>query len=139
MNLQEELFVLKSYMGGKNPEEFKKKSDYIRATFTSKEEQMQVDDFIASVFNEISSRTENLIKEAESLLIREQLKEVSEIVSMSYVAKKYFNKDRSWIYQKINGNLKNGKFVKFTDSEIGTFNFALQDISKKIGSVAIHS
>ena len=50
-------------------------------------------------------------------LQKEQLKEVSEIVSMSYIAQKYFNKNRTWLYQKINGNLKNGKPAKFSDLE----------------------
>jgi len=57
---------------------------------------------------------------------------------MSYIAKKYFNKDRTWLYQKINGNIKNGKPVKFSDTEVHMFNFALKDISNKIGSIAIH-
>ncbi|MDR3339838.1 MAG: DUF5053 domain-containing protein [Candidatus Symbiothrix sp.] len=43
-----------------------------------------------------------------------------------------------WLHQKINGNVKNGKPAKFTNAEIEIFNFALQDISKKIGSIAIH-
>jgi len=139
MDLQEELSKLKSYMGGKNEEAFKTQADYINENFTSDADREIINNFISNEISKISLRTEELIQEAESILIREQLKEVSEIVSMSYIAKKYFNKKRSWIYQKINGNLKNGKQVKFTDSEIQTFNFALRDISNKIGSIAIYS
>jgi hypothetical protein len=66
-----------------------------------------------------------------------QLKDVSEIVSLSYIADKYFNKTRQWLYQRINGNLVNGKASKFTDDELNKFQYALKDISKKIGSVSI--
>jgi len=41
------------------------------------------------------------------------------------------------LYQKINGCSVNGKPAKFTPEEISTLNFALQDISKDIGSTVI--
>ena len=138
MALNKELEKLKGYMDAGIEDEFKKQSDYIHATFTSVEDGKIIDNFISEAILGISMQTEALIQEAESLLIREQLKDISEIVSMSYIAKTYFKKNRTWIYQKINGNLKNGKTAQFTDSEIQTFNFALKDISNKIGSIAIH-
>jgi len=138
MDLQKELDNLKRYMGGKNEDAFKKQADYINANITSESDQKAIDEFMSELLSGISVKTEELIQEAESILVREQLKEVSEIVSMSYIAQKYFNKNRTWLYQKINGNLKNGKPAKFSDSEMQTFNFALKDISSKIGSIAIH-
>ena len=50
----------------------------------------------------------------------------------------YFKKSKSWLYQRLNRNNINGKPVKFTKNEIETFNFAIQDISKKLGSTSIH-
>ena len=35
------------------------------------------------------------------------------------------------LYQRLNGNLVNGKPARFTPDELQTFNNALQDISKK--------
>ncbi|MCU7604834.1 DUF5053 domain-containing protein, partial [Riemerella anatipestifer] len=58
-------------------------------------------------------------------------------ISLSYVAEKYFGKTKSWLYQRINENTVNGKPAKFTEKEIETLNYALQDLSKKIGSVRI--
>jgi predicted ester cyclase len=137
MELNKELEKLKSYMDEGIDNEFKKQSDFIHANFTSETEQKTIDNFISGILSELSSQTKELIHQAESILVKEQLKEVSEIISLSYIAKKYFNKNRSWLHQKINGNLKNGKPVKFTASEIETFNYALRDISKRIGSTAI--
>jgi hypothetical protein len=139
MELKKELTILKNYLNAGNEIEFKKQSDYINEHFTSESEQKELEKFIELQLSDISKSTEDLIKKTESALIRMQLNDISEIISLSYVAKNYFNKDRSWLHQKINGNIKNGKPAKFTDSEIKTFNFALQDISKKIGSIAIHS
>ncbi|MDR0864380.1 MAG: DUF5053 domain-containing protein [Candidatus Symbiothrix sp.] len=139
MELKKELEALKSYMDSGDEVKFEAQSDYIHQYFTSEEDQKKIDRFIASELLNISQSTEDVIKKAEATVIKLQLKDINEIVSLSYVAKKYFNKDRSWLHQKINGNLKNGKPAKFTDKEIDTFNFAIQDISKKLGSIAIHS
>ena len=134
MNMKKELEILKSHMGGKDNDAFMKQADFIRTNFTSDAEQKEFDNFIETELSEISNKTENLIKETE---IRIQLMDVKEIVSLSYIAKQYFHKTRSWLHQKINGNLKNGKPSKFTNKELDTLNFALQDISKKLGSITI--
>jgi hypothetical protein len=69
--------------------------------------------------------------------VKEQLKDVSEFISLSYIAKNYFNKSRTWIYQRINNHEVNGRPVYFTQQEVNTLNFALEDISHKIGSLKI--
>lgn len=95
-----------------------------------KEGQKFFEDGINEIQNEIQ-----VIKEKVSL--QEQLKEVSEIISLSYIAKKYFNKTRTWLYQKINQNVIHGKACKFTDEELKTLQFALDDIKNKIDSIKV--
>lgn len=73
----------------------------------------------------------------DEFLLKEKLSEVSEIVSMSYIAKKYFNKSRYWLHQRINGNLVNGKQATFTEEERNTLNNAFKDLGQKIGSVSV--
>ena len=75
-------------------------------------------------------------KEVEALTMSEKLGEVTKIVSMSYLAKKYFGKTRSWLAQRLNENTVNGKRSKFTENEIETMRYALTDISKTIGSIS---
>lgn len=70
-------------------------------------------------------------------LMREQLNDILPYISVSAIAKNYFGKSKEWFYQKMNGNIVNGKPAKFTEEEIKNLNFALQDISKKIGSVRV--
>jgi len=74
---------------------------------------------------------------AEELALKSQLEEVLPILSVSFIAKNYFNKSRQWFYQKLNGNIVNGKPAKFTKEEIKTLNSALKDLSKKIGAVKV--
>ena len=75
--------------------------------------------------------------EAEKIVLRQQLESILPVLSLSYISENYFGKTKSWFYQRLNENLVNGKPAKFTEEEIKTLNFALQDISKKIGSVSI--
>ena len=77
------------------------------------------------------------LEDTKALRIKEQLSQVSDIISMSYIAKNYFNKSKSWLSQRVNEFDVNGKPAKFTQEEISTLNFAFDDISKKIGSVRI--
>lgn len=81
-----------------------------------------------------ADRAEALVKRIK---VREQLSEVLPILPLSYIAKNYFNKSRQWLYQRVNGNIVNGKPAEFTDEEIEVFNTAIQDLSRKLGSVGI--
>ena len=71
MNLQKELSTLKSYMGGKNEDAFKKQADYINNNFTSKADQRVIENFMSELLSGLSLQTEKLIQEAESLLVYE--------------------------------------------------------------------
>lgn len=83
---------------------------------------------------------ERLIKETstltEELSIAEQMGEVTKIVSMSFIAKEYFGKSRSWLAHKLNGDNVNGKRSAFTSDELIIFKDALSDIAKRIGSIS---
>jgi hypothetical protein len=85
----------------------------------------------------LNKRGERIKRLEKEVSIKLQLAEVSSILSMAYIAKTYFGKTRHWLYQRINGNVVNGKESKFTNKELNTLQFALKDISKKIGSVTV--
>ncbi|MCU6778343.1 DUF5053 domain-containing protein [Phocaeicola fibrisolvens] len=75
---------------------------------------------------------EDFITRAEETILKDKLGELPDIISFSYIAKKYFGKSRNWLYQRINGYTVNGKPAKFTQNEFQTFLNALEDISNKI-------
>jgi len=77
------------------------------------------------------------LSDAKELRIKEQLAQISEMISMSYIAKTYFNKSKSWLSQRINEFDVNGKPAKFLPEEVDTLNFAIKDISTKLDTVRI--
>ncbi len=83
---------------------------------------------------------ENLIREAgeqvEELTMAQRMGEMAKVVSMSYVARKYFGKTRAWLSQKMNGNTVNGRPAAFTSEERAVLKSALADISRELGSVS---
>ena len=79
----------------------------------------------------------DFIERAEEAILRDKLGELPEVISFSYIAKKYFGKSRNWLYQRINGNIVNGKKARFTDKELKTFLNALNDVSEMIHQTSL--
>ncbi|WP_270438516.1 DUF5053 domain-containing protein [Bacteroides bouchesdurhonensis] len=79
----------------------------------------------------------DFIERAEEVILRDKLGELPEAISFSYIAKKYFGKSRNWLYQRINGNIVNGKKARFTDNELKTFLNALNDVSEMIHQTSL--
>jgi hypothetical protein len=71
---------------------------------------------------------DNRISELKTIV---ELGDIADMASMSYIAKKYFNKSRSWLYQRLNGNTVHGKPARFTAEEQQTLAKALDDMSRK--------
>ena len=71
---------------------------------------------------------DNRLSELEAIV---ELGEIADMASMSYIAKKYFNKSRSWLCQRLNGNLVNGKPAHLTEEERKTLAYALEDMSRQ--------
>ncbi|WP_080902969.1 DUF5053 domain-containing protein [Parabacteroides sp. Marseille-P3160] len=71
-------------------------------------------------------------KELEEAILREKLKDILPAISVSHLAKEYFQKSPQWFYQRLNGNIVNNKKASFTREELGILAHALTDISDKI-------
>lgn len=132
MTLKEELNALRPLIGMES-EEFYTRVEHIAKTYTSEEDKQQISDFMDENLNQIDKE----ISEMEEKCIKLQLQNVSEIISLSFIAKKYFGKTKNWLYQRINENTVNGKPCRFTKEELERFNYALKDISEKIGSLKL--
>lgn len=57
--------------------------------------------------------------------LKKELQDIQEVVSLSYIAKEYFGKDRTWLYKKINGT------IPFTEDEMKILSMALKSIGNK--------
>ena len=83
---------------------------------------------------------EELIKttadEVQEQRMAERLGEITDMVSMAYIAKTYFKKSRSWLAHKLNGNIVNGKPSQFIEEELKTLRYALSDMSSKLSDMS---
>jgi hypothetical protein len=74
--------------------------------------------------------------EEETERLRKSVEQISDALSLNYIAKKYFDKSSAWLYQRLNGNVVNGKKVYFSMKEISLFKSALNDLSAKLSAAA---
>lgn len=135
--LKEELDELREIFRNITPEteeEYQNRFLSIQERYTSPEEVEAINEFMMSLYKVMDEK----IEEVDRLLtIQEQLKPYKEILPMSYIARTYFGKSSAWLQQRIYGYKVRGKVYSLSERDIDTLNFALQDISKKIGSLSI--
>ena len=124
-NLADELKKMDAYSG----DEYAQRMIELMDEFPN--DTKQIDEYIENRVYAVAASADKVIAEVKKW----QLGQVSEIISLSYIARTYFKKSRQWLNQRINGGIVNGKPAKFTDEQLVIFNNALRDISQKIGSV----
>lgn len=105
----------------------------IKSACTTPEDEKLVENFIAARLPKLTADIEQLHEEATKL----QLGEISDMINLSYIAKKYFKKSRAWLSQRVNGNIVNGKPCRFTPAELDTFNAALRDMSARLANMVV--
>lgn len=71
------------------------------------------------------------IDEIKEIRLRDKMESILPVISVSYLAKHYFNKSSSWFYQRLNGNKVHGKAASFTPSELDILSKALDEIGRK--------
>lgn len=67
---------------------------------------------------------------------RSLISEVTDAISLSYIAKKYFGKESTWIYQRLNRSIVNGKPASFSQTELTVLADALKDLSRKLSDTS---
>ena len=132
MKLADKLDELNGVIISSDLDNFQRITDELFQNATSDKEKNMIAKFIEK---SLASNFENMKEELNLLKTKAKLLEIEDVISYSYIAKNYFNKSNEWLYQKIRGYNINGKTAKFSKEELNILNFALQDISKKIGSV----
>ena len=75
--------------------------------------------------------------EGGTKVLREQIQEYYELLPLAYIARQYFGKTRSWLYQRLNGYSVRGKVYSLNDEQKAIFNNAVQDIAQTIGSIRL--
>lgn len=125
------LAELKPLMGLDDPESVSKKNKlmaWLAAHGTPETKELSKDFINEGLDTAISDLTS----------IRDQLEaEQYKVLPLSYIAKEYFGKSAAWLQQRINGYKVRGKVYTLNQEQKDTFNAAVQDIAKRIGSIRI--
>ena len=135
--VQDILTEMKPLMGSLDAEERKKLDaleEELKSLQMTAEDKSVAKEWYEEGLGEIKESIERIEHE---LKIRDQLKEVADILPLSYIAKNYFGKSAAWLYQRINGNKVRGKVYTLNREEVATFNRALKEIGNKISSLSI--
>ena len=87
---------------------------------------------------------ENYLKAADKDLdtlraasIRKKMGELDKAVSFAYIARNYFGKSQSWLLQRLNGSIVNGKEARFNRAELLQLQDAIHDLGKKLSSLVL--
>lgn len=56
--------------------------------------------------------------------------DAAEFLNLAYISKRYFNKDRTWLYQRLNQSMVNGKPAAFSEAELNILSESLKEISE---------
>lgn len=60
------------------------------------------------------------------------LGDMSDALSLKYIAEHYFGKGASWLYQRLNQYTVNGKVAAFTEKELSELAAALEDMGERL-------
>lgn len=79
-------------------------------------------------------RLDNVENSITSYTMHERMGALTEVVNLAYIARHYFGKTRQWLYQRLKGQMVNGKPATFTESEEATFIKALHEIGLQLAT-----
>ena len=77
---------------------------------------------------------DNVEKSLATYTMHERMGALTEVVNLAYIARHYFGKTRQWLYQRLKGQLVNGKPATFTEAEEATFIKALHEIGIQLAT-----
>ena len=100
----------------------------------SPEEQAEVQADFNLAFDEKMQEGQQLIERIDLAI---ELAQAAKYVSLSEISKNYFGKSRSWLHQRIKGNIVHGKPARFTSEERRKLSHAFEDISKLMHHTAL--
>ena len=80
--------------------------------------------------------------EVQDAMTPEEKKEYNEgdmpkFINLSQIARVYFGKSQSWLMQRINGNMVNGKEARFTPAEAKQLEAAFHDLGRKFLAMSL--
>jgi len=112
---------------------FDKKLDVMLAGMSGQER----NDFQKEYEDELLNTLQQAREVINSVSAWVHVEQIARYVSISYIAKQYFGKSRSWLHHKLKGDYINGKPAELTPAEKKKLSLALEDISRQIHQTAL--
>lgn len=109
-------------------DQFDRMFEEIRTLTNTPEERREAGQYLRQLMEEKRKRPDVDVKNI--------IKNIQDIVSLSYIAERFFNKDRTWLYHRINGTCVNGKPAAFTEEELKKLAESLEKISLSISDAS---
>ncbi len=94
----------------------------------------ELNEAVQFLMNSADSHLDNIEDSIETYTMHKRLGSLSEAVNLAYIARHYFGKTRQWLYQRLKGQIVNGKPATFTPSEEETFVKALNEIGLQLAT-----
>ena len=89
---------------------------------------------VAYLMQSASQTLDAVENSIEEYTMHQRMGDLPEIINLAYIARHYFGKTRQWLYQRLKGQMVNGKPAAFTPSEKAVFIGALDDIGLRIAN-----
>lgn len=135
--INDELKELSAILNGdlaNKEEEYQQKFLYIQEHYTTEADSEAIADWLLNGYRELDAETEELNR---AIALQEKIKEMKEIVPISYIARKYFGKSTAWLQQRIYGYKVRGRVYTLNDQDRQVFDNAIRDICNKLSSLSI--
>ena len=130
--------VLEEFMNEKDERQRKSEENFSRRMAAMEpEERARVDALMRKASEQIAEGLNRESIELQSKAIKEKLAEVSDGLSLAYIAKQYFGKSKEWLYQRLNGSVVNGKQAGFKREEVVKLQMAIRDFGNKLSTVTL--
>lgn len=82
----------------------------------------------------VDKHLDNIEGSIASYTMYERMGALTEVVNLAYIARHYFGKTRQWLYQRLKGQMVNGKPATFSPKEEETFIKALNEIGLQLAT-----
>lgn len=130
--------VLAMYEKANTPEELESARQYQRQmeSAMTKEEKEAYDRSVIEDLHRMASAMDDDIADLQAEAIRRKMGDMPKFINLAQIARVYFGKSQSWLMQRINGNIVNGKEARFTPSEAKQLEAAFHDMGNKLLSIA---
>lgn len=135
--INDELKELSAILNGDSAnkeEEYQQKFLYIQEHYTTEANSEAIADWLLNGYRELDAEAEELNR---AIALQKKIKEMKEIVPISYIARNYFGKSTAWLQQRIYGYKVRGRVYTLSEQDRQVFDNAIRDICNKLGSLSI--